>query len=182
MSEPLPWLTDDEVRELTGYVRPTCQKRWLVENGIRCFMNGKGKVRVPREPATKAFSGTPEFCLPPVAPPPSEVQMLSLQEIGSLPSADGKGIYFLWRGKDLLYIGKSECISRRIRHHHYAWRFGSRSKGYDKEIPFDRFTSLVLSESPIPSEQIAASLRLHERAYIAEYQPPYNHDGENPGT
>lgn len=49
MSEPLPWLNDDEVQELTGYVRPTCQARWLAANGIRCYVNALGKVRVSRD-------------------------------------------------------------------------------------------------------------------------------------
>jgi hypothetical protein len=49
MSEQLPWLTDDELRELTGYVRPSCQAAWLKKNGIRCFRNALGKVRVPRD-------------------------------------------------------------------------------------------------------------------------------------
>ncbi len=44
-----PWLSDDEVRELTGYTRPTCQARWLTQNGIRCYVNGLGKVRVARD-------------------------------------------------------------------------------------------------------------------------------------
>lgn len=45
----MPWLSDDELRDLTGYVRPTCQMRWLAENGIKAYLNALNKVRVPRE-------------------------------------------------------------------------------------------------------------------------------------
>lgn len=45
----LPWLTEDELRELTGYTQPTRQARWLSANGIRCYRNALGRVRVPRE-------------------------------------------------------------------------------------------------------------------------------------
>jgi hypothetical protein len=51
VSDPL-WLTDNELHELTGYVRASCQARWLHENGIRCFVNALGKVRVPRDAVT----------------------------------------------------------------------------------------------------------------------------------
>jgi hypothetical protein len=45
----MPWLDDEELRDLTGYVRPTCQARWLGENGIKFYLNAINKVRVPRE-------------------------------------------------------------------------------------------------------------------------------------
>lgn len=46
---PTPWLSDDELRDLTGYMQPIRQARWLAANGIRCFVNRLGRVRVPRE-------------------------------------------------------------------------------------------------------------------------------------
>ena len=57
MSSLPPWLTDEELKELTGYVRPTCQARWLAGYGIRCFVNALGRVRVPREALTDVQSG-----------------------------------------------------------------------------------------------------------------------------
>jgi hypothetical protein len=45
----LPWLTDEELRDLTGYVRPTCQMRWLANNGIKGYLNALNKVRVSRD-------------------------------------------------------------------------------------------------------------------------------------
>lgn len=49
-----PWLSDEELRELTGYVRPSRQARWLSDNGIKFYLNALNKVRVPRA----SFSGT----------------------------------------------------------------------------------------------------------------------------
>jgi hypothetical protein len=45
----MPWLSDEELQDLTGYVRPTCQARWLGDNGIKFYVNALNKVRVPRE-------------------------------------------------------------------------------------------------------------------------------------
>jgi hypothetical protein len=45
----MPWLSDEELRDLTGYMRPSCQARWLGENGIKFYLNALNKVRVPRE-------------------------------------------------------------------------------------------------------------------------------------
>jgi hypothetical protein len=51
MSEEIaaPYLSDLEVEELTGYIQPRRQARWLVENGFRPMINGRGKVRVARD-------------------------------------------------------------------------------------------------------------------------------------
>lgn len=49
MSDPAPWLSEEELKDLTGYARPTCQARWLTQNGIRCYVNALGKVRVSRD-------------------------------------------------------------------------------------------------------------------------------------
>lgn len=44
-----PWLTDEELKELTGYMQPRRQARWLTTNGIRCYRNALGRVRVSRD-------------------------------------------------------------------------------------------------------------------------------------
>jgi hypothetical protein len=49
MSAESPFLSDLEVEELTGYVQPKRQARWLQQNGFRPLINGRGKVRVPRD-------------------------------------------------------------------------------------------------------------------------------------
>lgn len=45
----LPWLSDDELLDLTGYVQPSRQVRWLEENHIRHFVNRLQRPRVPRD-------------------------------------------------------------------------------------------------------------------------------------
>ena len=45
----LPWLSEDELRDLTGYIRPSWQSKWLADNGIKFYLNALNKVRVPRE-------------------------------------------------------------------------------------------------------------------------------------
>lgn len=45
----LPWLSDDELHDLTGYVRPSAQVRWLSSNRIKFYRNALNKVRVPRD-------------------------------------------------------------------------------------------------------------------------------------
>lgn len=44
-----PWLSDDELQDLTGYVRPSFQVQWLLDNRIKHYVNALNKVRVPRE-------------------------------------------------------------------------------------------------------------------------------------
>lgn len=47
-----PWLTDAELQDLTGYVRPTAQMRWLSANRIKGYLNALNKVRVSRDALT----------------------------------------------------------------------------------------------------------------------------------
>jgi hypothetical protein len=44
-----PWLSDDELKELTGYVQPARQVRWLEQNRIKHYISRLNKVRVPPE-------------------------------------------------------------------------------------------------------------------------------------
>ena len=43
------WLSDDELKELTGYVQPARQVRWLEQNRIKHYISRLKKVRVPPE-------------------------------------------------------------------------------------------------------------------------------------
>lgn len=56
----MPWLSDEELRDLTGYVRPSCQMRWLLENNIKAYLNRLNKVRVPREAVAGLKAAKPE--------------------------------------------------------------------------------------------------------------------------
>jgi hypothetical protein len=63
------FLTDDELRQLTGLKRPTAQARFLASKGIPHFVNAAGRVvvtraavetpstQVRREPKWEALSG-----------------------------------------------------------------------------------------------------------------------------
>lgn len=115
----------------------------------------------------------------------SDIPILSIAELRSLPEAkelEG-GIYFLWIGDDLQYIGKSKHIVERISLQDYANQFHTlRASKSPKPIPYDRHTCLVLGTGRIIDEGLAARLTAYERAYIAHYTPPMNHIGQNPGT
>lgn len=41
------FLTAEQLRELTGYVKPSKQIEWLTRNGIRHFVNAYGRPVVP---------------------------------------------------------------------------------------------------------------------------------------
>jgi len=40
-------LSDEEVKELTGYEKPSFQASWCRKNGVRFFLNAAGQVKVP---------------------------------------------------------------------------------------------------------------------------------------
>lgn len=42
------YLTSEEIFELSGYVQPSKQIKWLAKNGIRHFVRRDGRVRVVR--------------------------------------------------------------------------------------------------------------------------------------
>lgn len=93
----------------------------------------------------------------------AHVPVLPIDRLRKLPEQqDCTGIYFLWLGEKLQYVGKSVDVWGRTRRHENEFR-----------IDFDTWTSFSVEE---------ASLKEYERAYIATYKPPYNYLGDNPGT
>lgn len=40
------FLTDSDIAELTGYKRPTAQRKWLLRNGYRFEVRADGRPRV----------------------------------------------------------------------------------------------------------------------------------------
>ncbi len=84
------------------------------------------------------------------------VQILQLQEIRRLARAGrcAAGVYFLWLGDQLQYIGKSVSVSHRIEQHRRQVK-----------IQFDSCNFLPLE--PI-------EIGFTERAYIDRYAPPFN--------
>jgi|SRR5579859_1780805 len=108
----------------------------------------------------------------------AHIKILTLEELRALPECKDydRGIYFLWRGPELLYIGKSRNVPDRIQRLTQAKRCSPFYQASHKAVPFDRHTVLVLSNSPIRDETIELPLQLHERAYIDAYRAPYNFD------
>jgi len=108
----------------------------------------------------------------------SGVEILPLEQLRALPESEqfDSGIYFLWGGPELLYIGKSRNIPDRIQRLTQARRGSPLYQSTHKAVPFDRHTALVLEKGMIAEPGLDAKLRLHERAYINAYLPPYNID------
>lgn len=108
----------------------------------------------------------------------AHIPILPLEELRKLPEAVqfDSGIYFLWSGDDLLYIGRSRNILDRQQRLTQARRGGALYQSTHKAVPFDRYTALVLSKGMEVEPGLDTKLRLHERAYINAYQPPYNID------
>lgn len=110
----------------------------------------------------------------------SHINVLTLDQMRALPEAKPfeAGLYFLWQGDELLWIGKTnhilERINRQARNQKYD-RFQVGARG----IPFDRYTCLVLEAE---ANRLPALMQDVERAYLATYEPPYNRTDANGGT
>jgi hypothetical protein len=112
----------------------------------------------------------------------SDVQVLSLEEMRELPEPQeyDAGIYFLWKGDALTYIGKSKHICERLyfqscMNRNLPFYTGHRAK----LVPFDKVTCLVLETGITCSPGLGGKLMHYERAYIAAYQPGFNQDNHN---
>lgn len=51
------FLTVAQLQELTGYVQPAAQVRWLQKNGLRHFVRADGHPRVPAAAVTDPPAG-----------------------------------------------------------------------------------------------------------------------------
>lgn len=107
------------------------------------------------------------------------VPILGLDQLRALPGPKeyDSGIYFLWGGPALLYIGKSRnLLSREYEQRTWKRYAGLHKSDRAKPLPYDRFTCLVLETGLVCSPGLDLILRTYERAYIATYDPPYNED------
>lgn len=114
----------------------------------------------------------------------AHIKVLPLEDLAKLPEAEefDAGLYFLWEGDKLVYIGKSRNIpERRLRQAHINRNHAGYTARH-KVIPHDRYTALVLEKGQFASRGLDALLQEHERAYLGHYMPPYNHPGQNGGT
>lgn len=91
--------------------------------------------------------------------------LLPLDQLRAMGDTAGAapGIYFLWRGPQLLYIGASKNVAWRIGWH--ALKREGMQNPTGSEMPFDRATSFAMAMVPA---------RVLERDYIHVYLPPYN--------
>lgn len=100
-------------------------------------------------------------------------------DLRELPdTARGRGIYFLWAGDELLYIGASLNATDRIQRQSQIRDFGARyeSTWYKKTpiIPFDKATIWKW-------EGLIIDMADAERALIKRFRPPYNEPNERHG-
>lgn len=109
----------------------------------------------------------------------AHIPIKPLEELRALPEAEEyqAGIYFLWDGDELLYIGRSRNLPDRIQRLTQTRRCSPLyENAAHKAVPFDRHTALVLAEGMYVEPGLDGLLQTHERAYINHYLPPYNID------
>lgn len=109
----------------------------------------------------------------------TDFEVLSIDAIRSLPDdQDGRGVYFLWDGDALQYIGQSMQIGNRINDHERAYNYGIWRSRPTKQIKFDKVTCLIFDRRPFASKHDINRLRhrllIRERAFIERYRPPFN--------
>jgi hypothetical protein len=96
--------------------------------------------------------------------------VLTLGELWELPESvergHGCGVYFLWDGAELVYIGSSVDMNSRRYMHFAANRY--KGESYHNSVQHDRCTMLTLDRE---------TYREVEREYIAHYDPPGNKQG-----
>lgn len=104
------------------------------------------------------------------------VPILPIEELRRLPDAEDydSGLYFLWIGDELRYVGKSENLKGRKQRRVQMNRVNGWIR--NRPIQFDRYTCLILHSSPYIENrgEFEGMLKRYERAYIAHYQPPDN--------
>lgn len=106
-----------------------------------------------REKAAFATGDVPELAPAPASTMSIRAARASLKGVS--------GVYFLWDGDEIAYVGRADCISRRLGSHH-------------KMQPHHRVSAVPMS--------IPESWR-HETYYIWKYDPPLNgHRKERAGA
>jgi hypothetical protein len=115
------------------------------------------------------------------------IDVLPIEALRALPEPVpfDAGIYFLWQGDELVYVGKSQYLVERSVRQHTINRYASDRTYWDRHqiIPHDRLTALVLEHGRIKSDGLEHTLRAYEKAYIAAYEPRLNLGGTaNGGT
>jgi hypothetical protein len=137
------FVSKKELEEFTGCKTPAAQILAMKHRRIKHFENDKGpvltRVEHDRTPAEKRPTD--------VIPSEQDIRCLA-----PMPR-NGVGIYFLFDGKEIVYIGKTTNLFGRI---------GSHTTG---EYVFDSIRFLPVKEK---------DLDVMEREYIARFKPKYN--------
>lgn len=95
--------------------------------------------------------------------------LLSKEELSKLPDdGSGSGVYFLWAGDVINYIGSTKNLNYRIYMHRSSWRFRNMGGSYNVCVPHDRATCLNVD---------AGVMKDVEYQYIRELQPAFNKNG-----
>lgn len=137
------FVSAEEMENFTGCKTSAAQEFALKKHRIKHFVNIKGVVLARAE-----YERTPDQNRPNKAIPTSE-------EINDLPAMPRSqvGIYFLYQGLLVVYVGKTT---------EFYGRMSSHAAG---EFIFDSIRFLPLAES---------ALDMMEREYIARFAPMYN--------
>lgn len=95
----------------------------------------------------------------------SHIRVLPLEAMRLLPEAreHQAGLYFLWLGETLQYIGRSRYLEQRV-----LFQWGR------KRIPFGWHSCLVLHRGRTSPPDSFELLRNHHRAYFIAYETPFN--------
>lgn len=115
-----------------------------------------------------------------------DVPILPLEKLAELPGPEEYegGIYFLWQGGTLLYIGRSTNLCERF---YFFKTAAKRNPQFDisvalqKIVHFDKMTCLVLQTGIEIEPWLRPMLQRYERAYIAHYLPGMNEDFQAEG-
>lgn len=104
-----------------------------------------------------------------------DLSTFTLSSARALPDevASGAGVYFLWRGDELLYIGSSvthvmDRVAQQVRYR----RYGRGTQDHWRRIPFDRYT--ILSCDRDDAREI-------ELALLEKFGRPEFNNGAVPG-
>jgi hypothetical protein len=141
-------LSRAELASLTGKVRPSAQARMLDGMDIPYLRGADGSISV-----LYATLGVPEPKAPPVEPAPKRVRasrqrLLTLDELAQLPEVPMRakfrgevaGVYFLWDGDTLAYIGKAVDVDYRVWRQHRRTKAFTRATWLAVDAEYDRKT------------------------------------------
>lgn len=161
------FLSPTEIASLTGYKQPARQIRWLAACGWKFEVGADGLPKVLRAHADARMGMPAQAVEAPTVEPDPDVELLPLDQLRASrtsvhdlnppffePTLRLRGIYFLFAGAELVYIGQSNCIARRLAQH---WKGPKQFDG--------------VAYHPLPH---IAWLKLVEGAYIAAHKPPLN--------